>query len=216
MVSATDAQNVKFVQELNGKPVKIKYQKEAYFSQDLARHIYTKGYDNVGLTDFSFEIDDDGNPYWVVSMYKRTIGVTGNDVVGVLTVNPETGEIKDYSVENAPKWIDRIQPESFISTQLNNHLSLKGGFLNSIFAKKGVLKITSDNLSLVTGKDGQSYWYTGITSAGSDESTTGFVLVNTKTKEAKYYTQPGATEYASVKSLEGKFPEKNYTASEPI
>ena len=58
------------------------------------------------------------------------------------------------------------------------------------------------------GDDGKSYWYTGITSAGADDSTIGFMLVDTRTKEAKLYRQLGATETAAMVSATGKVQEK--------
>ena len=68
MVSASNPQDVRLVQEIDKKPVKIVYQPEAYFLQDLHRHMYLKGIVNAGMTDFTFEIDDDGNPYWFSRM----------------------------------------------------------------------------------------------------------------------------------------------------
>ncbi|MEG0952026.1 MAG: hypothetical protein RSE96_08885, partial [Niameybacter sp.] len=87
----------RFVQELDGKPVKIVYQPDAYLHQDLARHVYLNGHTNVGLTDFTFEIDDNGVPFWVVSLYEHTIGFGGSDAVGVATVNASTGEVASYT-----------------------------------------------------------------------------------------------------------------------
>ena len=217
VVSATNAQDVQLVQkDKDSKPIKIVYQPQAFFNQDLHRHIYSNGYKNVGLTDFTFEIDDNGKPYWVVTTYKKTIGTSGDEASGVLTVDVSSGEIKEYSIKDAPKWIDRIQPEDLILSQIKKEGTLKNGFVNSIFGQKNVLKPSSSDLQLVYSDDGQSYWYTGITSAGSDDSTTGFMLVNTRTKEAKYYKQPGATEDASRNSLAGKYPEKDYTVSSAV
>src|ERR1035437_3179856 len=120
MVNACNERDVKLVQEINGKKVYIKYQSEAYFFDNLERYLYFNGYWNVGLTDYSFEIDDSGIPYWVVTKYKKSIGFDGEDAQGVVIVNAQTGEIKEYSIENTPAWVDRIQPGEFIETQLND------------------------------------------------------------------------------------------------
>lgn len=114
MVNACNERDVKLVQEIGGKKVYVKYQSEAYFFSNLQRYLYFHGYWNVGLTDYSFEIDDAGTPYWVVTKYKKTIGFNGEEARGVVIVNAQTGEIKDYTVENTPKWVDRIQPGEFI------------------------------------------------------------------------------------------------------
>ena len=215
MVSASNPQDVRLVQEVNGKKINIVYQPDAYLHQDLKRHMYLKGYVNIGMTDFNLEIDDNGNPFWVVTLYDHAVGYSGSNAIGVATVNPQNGDIKSYDIDNAPKWIDRIQPEEFIVNQINDWGTYVKGFLNSVISEEGVL-VSTEGTSLVYGKDGKSYWYTGITSAGSDDSTIGFMLVNTRTKEAKLYKQPGATETAAMVSASGKVQEKNYEATFPV
>jgi hypothetical protein len=213
MVSATNERDVKLVQEINGKPIFLKYQREAYFGSNLHRYLYFNGFNTVGLTDFSFEIDDAGTPYWVVTKYKKQVGFSGNEATGVVVVNAQSGEIKEYNIKNTPTWVDRIQPISFIKNQLNDWGEYVKGYWN--FSNENKLQITED-LTLVYGEDNKSYWYTGITSVGKDESAVGFVLVDTRTKETTFYKQSGATEYAAQSSAQGKVQEKGFTASLPI
>ena len=213
MVSATNERDVKLVQEVNGKPLFLKYQREAYFGSNLHRYLYFNGYNTVGLTDFSFEIDDDGMPYWVVTKYAKKVGFSGNDATGVVVVNAQNGVIKEYNIKNTPLWVDRIQPISFIKNQLNDWGEYVKGYWN--FSNENKLQITED-LTLVYGKNNKSYWYTGITSVGKDESAVGFVLVDTRTKETTFYKQSGATEFAAQSSAQGKVQEKGFAASLPI
>lgn len=213
MVSATNERDVKLIQNINGKPLKIKYQPSAYFGSRIDRHVYFNGYATTGLEDFNFEIDDAGNPYWIVTKYKKTIGFAGNDATGVLTVDAQTGEIKEYNIDNTPLWVDRIQPISFVEEQLNDWGEYVHGYWN--FSNENKLQ-TTEGLTLVYGENHKSYWYTGLSSVGKEESTVGFVLVDTRTKETTYYKQSGATEYAAQSSAEGKVQEKGYHASLPI
>lgn len=213
MVSATNERDVKLVQEVNGKPIFLKYQQEAYFQSNLHRYLYFNGYNTIGLTDFSFEIDDAGVPYWVVTKYKKQVGFSGNDATGVIVVNAQNGDIKEYNIKNTPAWVDRIQPISFIKDQLNDWGEYVKGYWN--FSNENKLQITED-LTLVYGKDNKSYWYTGITSVGKDESAVGFVLVDTRTKQTTFYKQSGATEIAAQSSAQGKVQEKGFVASLPI
>ena len=215
MVSATDPQDVKLVQTLDKKPIKIKYQPEAYFLQDLHRYLYINGLVNYGMTEFTLEINDQGRPYWVVSLYEHKVGFSGSDAVGVAVLDAQTGELNVYDIENAPKWIDRIQPQSMVIDQITDWGLYVKGFINSVFTEEGVL-VPTEGESLVYGNDGKSYWYTGITSSGGDESTVGFMLVDSRTKEAKLYMQTGATETAAMTSAEGKVQEKNYEATFPV
>lgn len=215
MVSANDPQDVKLVQKANGEDVKIVYQPDAYILQDLHRHVYINGGMSKGMADYTLEIDDNGKPYWVVSLYEHKVGFGGANVNGTAIVDAKTGETKFYSIKDTPEWVDRIQPESFVVDQINSWGVYVNGFINSVISEKGVLKAT-EGTSLVYGEDNKSYWYTGITSAGGDESTIGFMLVDSRTKEAKLYKQPGATEMAAMKSAEGSVQEKNYEATFPV
>lgn len=213
MVSATNERDVKLVQSINGKPFQIKFQPNAYFHHDIHRHVYFNGYTTIGLADFTFEIDEQGNPFWVISTYNKHVGFSGSNANGILVVNAQSGEISKYSIMDAPAWVDRIQPADFIENQLNDWGEYINGYWN--FSNKDKLQIT-EGLTLVYGKNDRSYWYTGLTSVGSDESAVGFVLVDTRTKETTFYKQSGATEFAAQQSAEGKVQEKGYKASLPI
>ena len=213
MVSATNERDVKLVQQVAGKDIKIRFQKNAFFQDDTKRHLYFNGYNAVGLTDFSFEIDDAGKPFWVVTKYVKKIGFAGNEATGVLVVDCQTGSIQEYDIKNTPIWVDRIQPIAFIEDQLNDWGEYVNGYWN--FSNANKLKIT-EGLTLVYGDNNKSYWYTGLTSVGKDESAVGFVLVDTRTKETTFYKQGGATEFAAQSSAQGKVQEKGYNASLPI
>lgn len=213
MVSATNERDVKLVQTLNGKDLKIKYQPEAFFGSNVERHAYFNGYMTTGLEDFNFEIDDNGKPYWVATKYDKKVGFSGDDAKGVILIDAQTGEISDYTIADTPKWVDRIQPISFVIDQLNDWGEYIHGYWN--WSNEDKLMITED-LTLVYGEDGRPYWYTGVSSVGKDESNIGFVLVDTRTKETHLYHQSGATEYAAQSSAEGKVQEKGYHASLPV
>ena len=110
-----------------------------------------------------------------------------------------------------PEWIDRIQPTSYINRYLNKWGQLVHGVLN--FTDKDKLKSTS-GMNMIYNND-ICYYYTGITSVGSDESLVGFTLTNTRTGETKMYKTSGATEEASMRSAEGKVQQYRYTATFP-
>ncbi|MES2543962.1 MAG: hypothetical protein V4548_03690 [Bacteroidota bacterium] len=213
MVSATNERDVKLVQNVGGKNIRIKYQPEAFFGSEIARHLYMNGFSTSGLADYTFEIDDAGNPFWVVTKYDKKIGFGGNDAIGIVIVDAQTGTIAEHAIANTPQWVDRIQPIDFIEEQLNDWGNYVNGYWN--FSNSNKLQIT-EGLTLVYGKNNKSYWYTGLTSVGKDESAVGFVLVDTRTKETTFYKQSGATEYAAQGSAEGKVQEKGYKSSLPI
>jgi hypothetical protein len=213
MVSATNERDIKLVQTINNAPVKVKYQPESFFNYDLQRHVYTHGNINYGLTDFSFELDDTGKPYWVITKYTNTIGFNGSDAIGTIIVDAQNGDITNYTLAETPAWVDRIHPSEFVNAQIDDWGELIKGYFN--FSNEGKLK-TTETPKLVYGQDNNSYWYTGLTSVGADESTVGFMLLNTRTKQATWYKQSGATEFAAQGSAMGKVQEKGYYASSAI
>lgn len=223
-VSATNPQDITFVRQLHGKPLKIRYQKNSCFPQDLYRHLYQHGFSGVGLAGDTFEIDDEGEPYWTITTYTHKIGVLANEATGLATIHAETGDIKYYPLirtkegfddSRIPAWIDRVQPAYFVIPQLNWWGKYVRGFWNTLFGKRDMLMLT-EGYSVIFGKDRRSYFYTGLSSVGNDEGTVGFSLTDTRNKESHLYRVSGATEYAAMQSAEGKVQNFKYRATFPI
>ncbi|MDD4556066.1 MAG: YrzE family protein [Alphaproteobacteria bacterium] len=227
IVDATDYQKVYLVTKINGQKLKMKYIESACFDTDIERHIRNNGYLSRGVHDHCLEIDSNGRPYWVLASYEKTIGFGGSDSKGVITVDAQSGELNEYSIEEAPEWIDRIQPEDFMLDQISYWGAYKEGWWNSFFAKQGVELPTSDynesdgstkkGMSIVYS-EGRSYWYTGIKSANADDGTSGFMLIDTKSKKAKLYRIAGFNE-SQAKKIANDQPEASaagYVANEPI
>lgn len=213
-VSASNPNKVNFVTELDGEKINIRYQESAFFGNDLARHIRNEGYRNEGLTECTFEIDDTGRPYWVVTTYEnRTIFGT-EEATGVVVVDAQTGETNWYSVEDTPEWVDIIQPKSFIEDQIDNWGRLIHGFWNTKFSKTEMTEKT--DLTLTVYVNGDCYYFTGMTSVGTDESCSGFIMVNTRNKHAQICHISGATESAAMKSAEGLVSDFGYKSTEPL
>lgn len=192
----------------------IKYSESEYFMRNIHRylrfHYPTKIFDNI-----TFEIDEEGTPYWVASTVKFRIALwNGRDIDGAVLVNAITGESKFYALEEIPTWVDQVFSADMILKQLEYNGKYRSGFWNSIFGQKGVLKPTEGYNYIA--KDDDVWLYTGITSVVSDESNVGFVLVNMRTKEAKYYTQAGAEEYSAMDSAQGEVQDLGYKASFPV
>ncbi len=192
----------------------MKYSPSECFGRDLMRHIRF-AYPTKMLTDVSFEIDDNGNPFWVVSYYNYTIGfLGGRDITGIILVDAVSGEMRDYKVADVPQWIDCVYNASIILEQADYWGAYQNGFWNSVFAQKNVV-VTTDGYNYIANDD--DVWvYTGITSVVSDESNIGFLLVNMRTKEARTYEINGAEEYSAMESAQGQIQEKKYSATFPI
>ena len=192
----------------------MKYLPSEYFGRDLMRHVRFK-YPTKMFQSTTFEIDDNGNPYWSVSYYDYTIGVLGGrDVVGIILVDAVTGEMRDYTVSEVPKWVDTVYDSTMLIEQANYWGHYVNGFINSIFGQKNVVS-TTDGYNYIASND-DVWMYTGITSVVEDASNVGFLLVNLRTKEAKRYDINGAEEISAMRSAEGMIQEKGYSATFPI
>lgn len=213
MVSATNPSDVRLITQLGGKDLALRYNDGAFFGDDVERYVYAQGYVSRGLTDLSFEVDDEGRPYYVVTRFDHRIGFGGEDANGVVVLDAQTGKVQEYAIEDAPAWVDRIQPESFVVAQINDWGEYPHGWWNP--SDRDKLKAT-DGVALVYGNDGRSYFYTGITSYGADEGTVGYMLVDSRTKAARFFKQPGATEAAAMSAAASALPEKAYTAMFPV
>lgn len=192
----------------------MKYAPCEYFGRDLNRHVRF-AYPTKMIDSVSFEIDESGAPYWIVSCYDYTIGILGGyDITGIITVNAINGDMEYYDVGNIPQWIDQVYDADVVLNQANYWGAYKNGYFNSIVSQKNVVKTTDGYNYLAINDD---IWvFTGITSVVSDESNIGFILVNLRTKEAKTYSINGAEEYSAMESAQGKIQEKGYTATFPI
>ena len=207
VVSATNSQDVEYVDDYN-----IKYQPNAYIFSDLTFHtIYTAAL-FTGVTDYSFELDDTGRPHWVITTFRYTRGFALPEATGVIVMDAETGKSNRYALEDVPAWVDRVQPEDFILTQINN----KGKYVHGIFNWADKDKYQTSEGDIIVYDEGRCYLFTGITSVGSDESAIGFVMVDMVTKEPIMYQMAGATEYAAQRSAEGKVQQYGYYASFPL
>ena len=191
----------------------IKYLPSAYFFENLYRKLRLENPTTI-FDEAAFEIDNEGNPFWIVPTIKyKGIGLK-KEISGVVILNAITGESKKYDVKDIPSWVDHVYNAELIIEQIDNWGEFRNGFFNSIFGQKDVINTTEGYNYLVMDDD--VYLYTGITSVSSDESNLGFVLVNMRTKETKYYLVPGAEEYSAMASAEGLVQEKKYKASFPL
>lgn len=209
-VSATDMDDVELVTELNGKEMSLKYLASSRFLRNIHVAAFLRDM-RKGHTDYTFEIDDAGRPFWVITRYDTGVGIEEESAVGVEVIDAQTGKSKIYSKSELPAWIDRVEPIDNIERYLKKWGELVHGMLN--FTDKDKLT-TTYGVNIIYNK-GDCYYYTGITSVGNDESLVGFTLTNTRTRETTMYRTSGATEIAAMDSAEGKVQQYGYKATFP-
>ena len=193
----------------------IKYSKSEYFSRNLYRHIRFRFPTYIFGDQLFFEIDDNGVPYWVCPVKKFNIGLFGGETVGrVVLVNAVTGECTDYAVEDVPTWIDKVYSAELLMQLYDYYGMYQHGFFNSILGQRDCL-VTTDGYNYLA-LDDDVWVYTGITSVNGDQSNVGFVLMNQRTMETRYYEVEGATELSAMSSAEGQVQNLGYRASFPL
>ncbi len=191
----------------------IQYTESAYFDEDLQRKLRfsypTKIFGNI-----AFEIDEEGNPFYIVACMSPRIGMFGAmDVNEVIIFNPCTGESQLYALADVPSWVDNVFTGDLAAQKYDWHGTLKNGYFNSIIGKKDC-KITTDDFGYIMIED-DVWFFTGVTSVSNDESNIGFLISNARTGSYKFYPVIGAEEYSAMNAAEGEVQEKGYVASFP-
>ena len=178
------------------------------------RHLRFK-YPTFIFEDVNFEIDEEGTPYWIASVVTRTISLfAGTDVKGAVMMNAVTGECTYADVADIPSWVDRVYPTNLLIQQYDYRGLYTNGFFNALFSQSGCTE-TTDGYNYIA-LDDDVWMYTGITSVTSDEGNIGFILVNQRTKDARYYSCAGAEEYSAMSSAMGAVQQYGYQATFPL
>lgn len=192
----------------------MKYTTSDHLNRNIYRHLRFR-YPTYIFNELSFEIDDEGTPYWICPVKKYNVGLFGGATVGrVVLCNAITGEMEDYAIEDAPQWIDRAYSADLLVELYDYYGSLKHGYFNSVLGQKDSLETTNGYNYLAIDDD---VWvYTGVTSVSGDQSNVGFVLMNQRTMETKFYKVEGATEESAMSSAEGQVQNLGYKATFPL
>jgi len=192
----------------------MQYAPSEYFSRDLMRHLRFN-YPTHLFSEPTFEIDEQGHPWWVCPKIVKTIGLFGGvDIDGAVLMDAITGDSRYYAANEIPNWVDRVYLAELIMQQYDYHGTYVNGFWNSIFGQKEVT-VTTDGYNYIA-MDDDVYMYTGVTSVSSDESNVGFLLSNQRTKQTNYYQMGGAIEESARDSAEGVVQDLGYRSTFPL
>lgn len=200
----------------------IKYSPSAYFSNNLKRHLRGQYHSYVFGTSF-FEIDEQGNPYWITSIKTATIGIWGGKVENSFVITDAcTGESTVYETSNLPDWVDHAYDLDYLMQITAYNLEYKNGFWNAVFGKADVNKLSYNykdkdfagyNSSITA--NGEVVFYTAITPANNAESMVGFITANPKNGEIKRYSCTGAEESSAQNAAQSLVQNFGYVATFP-
>lgn len=206
IVSATNENVVHLVTAVNGQPLQMQYLHSAYFNHKLRRHVRNSGFMEK-ITNNGIQIDGNGRPYNIYAKIQNQIGWGGDKVIGSIVVDMQTGEVKEYSLDKTPEFIDVVQPKDLTLNLIYKHYDLIHGYVN--WADKDRLR--PNNLEVVYGQK-ECCYYAGLSSVGLDASTSGFILVNAKTGIGTFYKISGIDEYRAESAIQAH----EWTAKYPL
>lgn len=193
----------------------IRYSKSEYFNRNIYRHLRFHYPTYIFDDQIFFEINDEGTPYWVCPVKEFNIGLFGGQTIGkVILCNAINGKCEEYDVKDVPNWVDKVYSAELLTGLYNYYGTLKHGYFNSILGQKDCLQATNGYNYIALEDD---VWvYTGVTSVSGDQSNVGFVLMNQRTMETKFYTIEGAIEDSAMSSAEGQVQNLGYRATFPL
>ncbi len=225
IISATD---INAQPEFIEKP--ITYSPSGYLEKDAARKIYATlpGYASTGA--INLEIDENGDPFYVQTLYKE-YGVSGlmhyNDFKTAV-LDATTGEVKVYDSQKAPEFVD-APITSAAANSINEFFGRysQGWWNQTTFGAKKDVRRPTDNGVYISGqitpmidKDRNLLYFTDFTSFDENQdSALGYSLIQARTGEIIYYrdSKVGIMDSDGAISIASKiYPEKKWEASMPV
>lgn len=214
MVSQFNELNAKFVQD---KP--IKYGIEAWYWDNVYRHLYANGHVSYSYEDAVFQIDDEGNPHWLVGMSEPQVGFAAYMPVRWALVDANTGDISIYDdPADVPEWVDRLYPQDIIANRFDDWGCFSQGFGSCWFSKQNVIQSTP-GISITINPSGEIIYYSGtqFANAKAEGASSGVFITNARTAETTFYPRAGITETAAKSVMDQAYANfDGYRADTPL
>jgi hypothetical protein len=193
-----DAENPDAPAELRVR-TPLRYVPSALFNDNLRRHVWLR-YGNELLLEETLQIDAQGNPRYLVTLGRPTIGWSGERVTAVVIVDPATGameRIPREQFDRLPAWVSRVYPPDLVLEYNDWFGRYVHGWWNAQITKRDVHLPARDEVFGVLLADGRFVWFVDHTSPNrTDASMTGFTYTDSRTGAMTYYTSSGG-EYNS-------------------
>lgn len=179
----------------------FRYSPEACFGNNLERHIRLNGYVNAIFADTQMELNDEQQPFWIISLAKATIGWSGEKITGILIVDPVTGNIEPKALSEIPAWVDRVFPAEYVTQYLKWYGEYIHGWWNSWNDKNDLQE--PEDITIIYSSEQHPDFVTGMTSMSKeDTSLLGYVYTDTRTgKTVLYKVKGGSTDSAILKAV---------------
>lgn len=203
------------------KNANMKYTPSAFFSDNLMRHVRTN-YPSLILMEANFEPDDSGKSLYVVTYGHYLEYRNGKVVDGAIVVDPQTGEMKKYTINELPAFIDRIIPQD-VASQYNEYFGkYEKGIINLWTAKTGVHYPTTwgtgEEVVGVFNSKKTLDWFTDHTKDQTSTSMVGYSMMNARTGQFTYYTSVNGflNGNSALQAVEKTYKKQEWTGTQPI
>lgn len=203
-----------------------KYTTSAYFNLDTERQLYRHNpqYLKLGDGGAQLEIDNNGTPYWVETVYQSEFlsHRINYQKLRVIVMNAQTGKTQTYKLSNLPKFVDEGITSDVANEMNQNYGSYKHGFWNQYFGKTDLENPTNngpeDGVTSIFNADGTISYFTDFTNPNTKaDSALGYSMINARTGELIYYEASGIMDSSGAKeNANQNYKAQQWTANMPI
>lgn len=210
----------------------IRYSPSACFGKNLKRHLRNQ-YPTYVFETSIFEINEEGHAYWITGVTEPQASLyAGRVMTKVILTDACSGQSEVYMLSETPEWVDHVYDLDYLMQQAKWHYHFVNGFWNTYFSKTDMYETSyeyrdkkddkEDDTANFFGynsfinKSGQTVFVTGITPANATESNAGFITMNTRTGEIRFYKAEGAEESSAQQAAESKMQNYGYRATYPV
>ena len=152
------------------------------------RWAYSHGYSGYLLDDPTLEINDQGLPYYTVTLLSPRLGWTFFAPVGVLVIDAHSGQIARYALGDVPSWVDRVYSQQMAMTIANWYGEYsQAGFQGVGSSNANRFRVSGAPVMVYTGA-GNPVWRMLLTSYNSDNSVSKIVEMNAASGAMRIYT----------------------------
>ena len=152
------------------------------------RWAYSHGYSGYLLDDPTLEINDQGLPFYTVTLLRPRVGWTFGAPVGVLVINAHTGQIYRYALGDVPYWVDRVYSQQMAMTIANWYGEYsQAGFQGIGSSNANRFRVSGEPVMVYTGAS-HPVWRMLLTSYNNDNSVSKIVEMNAATGAMRIYT----------------------------
>lgn len=172
----------------------LRYIPSALLNANLQRHVYMT-YGTELLLETTLQLDAAGDPKYVVTLGRPTIGWSGETVTAVVIVDPTTGNMQRIpraQFASLPGWISRVFPADLVLEYNDWYGRYVHGWWNAVVTKRDVHLPVRDEVFGLLLDANRFVWFADHTSPNAtDDSMTGFTYTDSRTGAMTYYTSAG-------------------------